>query len=84
MDNLNTSILSRVPVPVPPASEQLSISTFLDRKVGKLDALVAEAQSTIDLLKERRSALISAAVTGKIDVRELVKEVQPSAELVPA
>ena len=69
MDNLNTEILSKVPVPVPPILEQTAIAAFLDRQTTKLDALTAEAQRGIELLKERRSALISAAVTGKIDVR---------------
>jgi type I restriction enzyme S subunit len=46
--------------------------TFLDRETVKFDELVAEAQHAIDLLQERRTALISAAVTGKIDVRSFV------------
>ena len=48
------------------------IAAFLRTETAKLDALIAEAQSAIDLLQERRTALISAAVTGKIDVRGLV------------
>ena len=48
------------------------IVSFLDREAGKLDRLMAEVQSAITLLQERRAALISAAVTGKIDVRGLV------------
>ncbi|MGF7212396.1 type I restriction enzyme S subunit [Skermanella aerolata] len=68
----------------PPLAEQSTITAFLDQETSKLDALVTEAQRAIDLLKERRSALISAAVTGKIDVRQFVKQAQPSAELVPA
>jgi type I restriction enzyme, S subunit len=71
-------------IAVPPLTEQSDIVIFLDKETAKLDALVTEAQRVIDLLKERRSALISAAVTGKIDVREFVKQAQPSAELVPA
>jgi type I restriction enzyme S subunit len=47
------------------------IAAFLDRETAKLDALTAEAQSAIALLQERCTALISAAVTGKIDVRGL-------------
>ncbi|MEK6663377.1 MAG: restriction endonuclease subunit S [Pseudomonadota bacterium] len=70
MDNLNTQILSSVSVPLPPFNEQQTIAAFLDRETAKLDALTAEAQRGIELLKERRSALISAAVTGKIDVRK--------------
>ena len=45
-------------------------------KFGKLDALTAEAERAIDLLQERRTALISAAVTGKIDVRGLVRNAE--------
>ncbi len=56
-------------VPTPPRDEQSGIATYLDRETAKLDALTAEAQRAIELLKERRTALISAAVTGKIDVR---------------
>lgn len=58
-------------IPVPPLPEQTAIATFLDRETGKIDALMQEADRGIELLKERRSALISAAVTGKIDVRGL-------------
>ncbi len=57
----------------PPIQEQKEIATFLDQETTKLDNLTTEAQHAIDLLKERRSALISAAVTGKIDVRGLVE-----------
>ena len=57
---------------LPPLHEQQEIVTFLDRETAKLDELVAEAQHAIALLQERRTALISAAVTGKIDVRSLV------------
>ncbi|HMW02996.1 MAG TPA: restriction endonuclease subunit S, partial [Acidobacteriota bacterium] len=57
------------PLPVPPITELMNISVFLDQEITKIDELTAEAQRGIELLKERRSALISAAVTGKIDVR---------------
>ena len=46
---------------------------FLDRELGRLEALASKAKRGIGLLKERRSALISAAVTGKIDVRHAVQ-----------
>ena len=55
--------------PVPPIAEQQEITDFLDRESAMFSALTNEAIKAIDLLKERRSALISAAVTGKIDVR---------------
>lgn len=57
------------PMPLPPLAEQRAIVAHLDDKCGKIDRLMAKAERAIALLKERRSALISAAVTGKIDVR---------------
>lgn len=57
--------------PLPPLCIQRSIAVFLDRETSKLDALVAETEGAIALLKEHRSALISDAVTGKIDVERL-------------
>jgi len=71
MDNLNTSIVSRIPIPVPPVEEQKSICAFLRFESAKLDDLMNEVLSAKSLLQERRTALISAAVTGKIDVRGL-------------
>jgi len=53
----------------PPIAEQNRIAEFLGLETTKSDALTAEAERAIDLLQERRTALISAAVTGKIDVR---------------
>lgn len=70
--NISVPILKALPVPIPPTSEQKEIVTYLDREVGKLDTLTAEAQCAIDLLQERRTALISAAVSGQIDVRNSV------------
>lgn len=54
---------------LPPHNEQIEIVKFLNTELAKLDTLTAEAQRAIDLLQERRSALISAAVTGQIDIR---------------
>ena len=56
-------------VPLPPLVEQCAISAFLDTETAEFNTLTAEAQRAIDLLQERRTALISAAVTGQIDVR---------------
>ena len=53
----------------PPFSEQAQIADFLDRKTGQIDELIATEGRKIELLKEYRQALISEAVTGKIDVR---------------
>jgi type I restriction enzyme S subunit len=72
MDNLNTQILGAIKLPLPNLSEQIAIVAFLEAETAKFDTLTAEAQRAIDLLQERRSALISAAVTGQIDVRESV------------
>jgi len=54
---------------VPPLGEQLGIVAFLDRETAKIDALAAKVREGIERLREYRTALISAAVTGKIDVR---------------
>jgi type I restriction enzyme S subunit len=53
----------------PPFDEQVEIAVFLDKMKSKFEAIEISAQIQIDLLQERRTALISAAVTGKIDVR---------------
>ena len=67
---LNIEVIGNVPVPVPPFPEQQAIGDFLDRETAKLDVLVTRVQEAIDRLAELRVALISAAVTGRIDVRE--------------
>ena len=56
-------------IAIPSESEQLNIASFLITETAKFDTLIEEAQKAIELMKERRTALISAAVTGKIDVR---------------
>lgn len=71
---VNVEEIRSLIVPMPPESEQLEIAKFIDSEATKLDKLKSEAERTIDLLKERRSALIAAAVTGKIDVRSAVNE----------
>lgn len=57
-------------VPLPPKDEQVAIMHALDDSNARIDGLASEARAVISLLGERRAALISAAVTGKIDVRE--------------
>ncbi|MBU9256980.1 restriction endonuclease subunit S [Burkholderia multivorans] len=69
-NNLPQSNLKGFWIVVPPRKEQEEIVAFVDTETAKLDALKTDAERAIDLLKERRKALISAAVTGKIDVRE--------------
>jgi type I restriction enzyme S subunit len=75
---LSLENIKEAPVLLPPHAEQTTIVDFLDRETTKLDTLTAEAQRGIELLKERRTALISAAVTGKIDVRGLVSVSTPT------
>lgn len=67
--NLNPTRYGQITIAIPPLAEQAAIVSFLDTETAKFDALTAEANRAIALLRERRSALISAAVTGKIDVR---------------
>ncbi|WP_445371993.1 restriction endonuclease subunit S [Methylomonas sp. HW2-6] len=55
--------------PKPPFQEQTAIAAYLDRETAKIDRLVAKVETAIARLQEYRSALITAAVTGKIDVR---------------
>jgi type I restriction enzyme, S subunit len=71
--HLNASELGDTHIPLPPIHEQNAIAVFLDQETQKIDTLIEKATSAITLLKERRTALISAAVTGKIDIRDQVK-----------
>jgi type I restriction enzyme S subunit len=61
--NISYGEFSRLSVPYPPLLEQLAIATFLDRETAKIDALIAEQQRLIELLQEKRQAVISHAVT---------------------
>lgn len=67
--------VAAVPVPMPPLPEQTAIAAFLDRETAKIDALVAEQRRLIDLLREKRQAVISHAVT---------KGLNPNAALKPS
>jgi len=69
--NLNTDTIGDIIIPIPPSAEQESIVRYLDEKTVQFDALIAKISEGIERLKEHRTALISAAVTGKIDVREI-------------
>ena len=66
---LNRNLVHPVFVAWPPGPEQRAIADSLDRESTNLDALIAKTQNSIERLQEYRTALISAAVTGKIDVR---------------
>jgi type I restriction enzyme, S subunit len=67
--NLNPTRYAQILIALPPRQEQDEIAKYLDERTFELDLLKCEAEVVIQLLQERRSALISAAVTGKIDVR---------------
>jgi len=67
--NLSVPILQMTPVPVPPPSEQARIVHELDQRLGEIERLRASLEETERRLQLLRSALISAAVTGQIDVR---------------
>tara|TARA_R110001592_G_scaffold319321_1_gene596861 strand:- start:8972 stop:10294 length:1323 start_codon:yes stop_codon:yes gene_type:complete len=67
---VNQQGFENLPVVVPPVNEQNDICSFVDKECSKFNNLMAQCDLTIDLLHERRTALISAAVTGKIDVRD--------------
>ncbi|HGY3147240.1 TPA: restriction endonuclease subunit S [Morganella morganii] len=69
---VNKEGFENLPVLVPPESEQISICKFIDDNNEKFELLIDHSINQINLLQERRTALISAAVTGKIDVRDWV------------
>jgi len=65
--------LSRFTIPLPPLHEQGVIAKHIDIKAAHFDKLASDSRQAIALLKERRSAIIAAAVTGQIDVRDAVE-----------
>lgn len=68
--HLNCGEVQYVRLPVPPRVEQAEILAFISSKTKTFDALIHSQNTAIELMQERRTALISAAVTGKIDVRD--------------
>lgn len=62
--------IENIPVALPPLSEQQAIASYLDSETSKIDSRIAKRRRQIELLQEYKQALITAAVTGKIDVRE--------------
>lgn len=75
--SISSTNICEFPLICPPAAERRAIVEHVTTETARLDALTAEARRAIDLLKEHRSALISAAVTGKIDVRPRSAEIIP-------
>lgn len=70
--SLSQDLLKTMPVVIPPVDEQIKIAELLDNISEKFDQLQLLGEEQIKYLQERRTALISAAVTGKIDVRDWV------------
>lgn len=70
IDVIYSDTIKDVRIPLPPISEQRQIIGHIEKTVIKVDSLIAKIREAIERLKEYRTALISAAVTGKIDVRE--------------
>ncbi|MCX6865920.1 MAG: restriction endonuclease subunit S [Verrucomicrobia bacterium] len=68
--SVTTTQIKSIQLPVPPLDEQSAIATYLDKETAKLDALVGKVAEAVERLQEYRTALITAAVTGKIDVRK--------------
>ena len=69
---ISSGNLGGISIMQPSVSEQTAIATYLDTQTAKIDQTISKAEQAIELLKEKRTALITAAVTGKIDVRECV------------
>ncbi|MFZ3018104.1 MAG: restriction endonuclease subunit S [Gallionella sp.] len=70
--NIGMGVLGNLNIALPPLEEQFAIANYLDRETGHIDQLTAKVEAAIERLTEYRQALITAAVTGKIDVREAV------------
>ena len=62
--------VAEVLIPVPPLSEQQAIAAFLDERTERIDVLCSRIETAIERLQEHRTTLVTAAVTGKIDVRD--------------
>ncbi|MFZ4702537.1 MAG: restriction endonuclease subunit S [Candidatus Methylumidiphilus sp.] len=73
MDNLNTRILAKIRIPVPPISEQVTILAFLKRETAKIDRLMDVRRKQIETLQEQRTAVIHHAVTKGIDPQAKMK-----------
>lgn len=71
---INASDVGRFHIPIPPLAEQQAIASFLDRETARIDALIAKKQRLIALLHDKRTALISHAVTKGLDADILMKD----------
>lgn len=67
--DLNFSHVRKVKLPKPDVREQAAIADYIEAEAARINGLIELTERSIDLLREKRAALITAAVTGKIDVR---------------
>ena len=81
MPKINRETLSTLRLPLPPISEQRALTDYLHLEIARLGRLQSRIGTAIERLDEMRAALVTAAVTGKIDVRESAMIVEGSAEL---
>ena len=79
MKNLTQSDFLNVQIGTPPRLEQVTLVDYLDTETTKIDRLIEKVEAVIDKLAEYRTALITAAVTGKIDVRAAAAAARPKA-----
>jgi type I restriction enzyme S subunit len=68
--NISQAVIKEFRIPVPPISEQQEIAAYLDEKTAKIDKLISELNTQLAELAEYKQAVISEAVTGKVDVRD--------------
>ncbi|HFD6682105.1 TPA: restriction endonuclease subunit S [Providencia alcalifaciens] len=68
--NLSLNSIRQMNIPLPSLEEQISITLYCQRELEKYNFLINKAETLINYIQERKTALISAAVTGKIDVRD--------------
>ncbi|EHN66544.1 putative type I restriction-modification system specificity determinant for hsdM and hsdR (HsdS) [Comamonas testosteroni ATCC 11996] len=70
INQLTVENINGFEIPLPPAEERSAIIAYVKERTSKIDVLISQVESSLALIHERRTALISAAVTGKIDVRD--------------
>ena len=73
-EGLNFEQLKNFTIPLPSFSEQQAIAEFLDEKTEKIDTLINELEKQLEELAEYKKAVISEAVTGKVDVRDWIPQ----------
>src|SRR5690625_6952266 len=74
MQRISRSLLGNIRAEIPPLKEQTQIARFLDHETARIDALIEEQQRLIELLKEKRQAVISHAVTKGLDPNVPMKD----------